>query len=76
MVASTATTPQPFSVLGWVVDDIDAEVDRLVGGGAAMERYEQLEHDAPGIMAFPNGDRVARFLDPDGNVLSVTQPGG
>ena len=68
-------SPQPFSVLGWVVPDIEAEVDRLSEAGVAFERYEMLEQDDRGITTFPNGDRVAWFLDPDGNILSVTQPG-
>lgn len=29
--------------------------------------------DAHGVWTTPNGDRVAWFGDPDGNVLSLTQ---
>jgi hypothetical protein len=32
-----------------------------------------MKADDQGIFAFPNGDKVAWFKDPDGNVLSLSQ---
>ena len=66
-------TPQPFTVLGWEVPDIAAEISALVGKGIAFERYSFMEHDADGVVTFDNGDKVAWFKDPDGNLLSLTQ---
>ncbi|TMC09222.1 MAG: VOC family protein [Chloroflexi bacterium] len=65
--------PQPFTVLGWHVHDIDAVVRELTDRGVAFERYEALEQDALGVWRSPSGARVAWFRDPDGNVLSVTR---
>lgn len=65
--------PEPFTVLGWRVDDIDAVVRELTGRGVAFERYPDLEQDALGIWRSPSGARIAWFRDPDGNVLSVTR---
>jgi len=65
--------PQPFTVAGWVVPDIDTAVDDLAGRGVACIRYEAMSHqDEKGIWTTPGGDRVAWFTDPDGNTLSLT----
>lgn len=61
------------TVLGWEVEAIGAEVARLEGKGVRFERYENMGQDAQGICTFPNGDKVAWFKDPDGNVLSLSQ---
>jgi catechol 2,3-dioxygenase-like lactoylglutathione lyase family enzyme len=65
--------PQPFTVLGWQVDDIDATVRRLTSAGVVFEEYESLDQDPQGTWRSPFGARIAWFKDPDGNVLSVTQ---
>ncbi len=64
--------PRPFTIAGWVVPDIGATVDALVGRGVTFTRYEGMEQDARGIWTTPGGDRVAWFEDPDGNTLSLT----
>lgn len=64
----------PYTVLGWVVDDIAAMVQALVHEGVRFERFAQMEQDDLGVWAAPSGARVAWFADPDGNVLSLTQP--
>jgi hypothetical protein len=39
-----------------------------------VERYEWMQFQDPsGVATFQNGDMVAWFKDPDGNVLSVAQ---
>ncbi|HEY5026513.1 MAG TPA: VOC family protein [Acidimicrobiales bacterium] len=63
----------PYTVLGWVVDDIAAMVQALVHEGVRFERFVQMEQDDLGVWAAPSGARVAWFADPDGNVLSLTQ---
>lgn len=66
--------PDPFTVLGWDVEDIAATVDRLTAAGVEFNRYKGVnDGDARGIWNSPSGARVAWFKDPDGNVLGVTQ---
>jgi len=62
-----------YTVLGWDVADIVAEVKGLVKRGVKFERYEFLEQDELGVWKAPSGAKVAWFKDPDGNVLSLTQ---
>jgi catechol 2,3-dioxygenase-like lactoylglutathione lyase family enzyme len=64
----------PYTVLGWSVPDIAAAVDALAGGGVAVTRYDGTGQDERGIWTAPGGARIAWFADPDGNVLSLTQP--
>jgi catechol 2,3-dioxygenase-like lactoylglutathione lyase family enzyme len=66
--------PQPFTVLGWTVSDIRAIVSALAGQGVGAERYQGMSQDEDGVWTTPGGDQVAWFKDPDGNVLSLTQP--
>jgi predicted enzyme related to lactoylglutathione lyase len=65
--------PAPFTVLGWLVEDIRGSCRQLAERGVRFERYEQFEQDDLGIATFPGGTRVAWFKDPAGNLLSLTQ---
>lgn len=65
-------TPQPFTVLGWRVEDATSAVRALARRGISFERYPALEQDDLGIWTSPSGARVAWFKDPDGNLLSLT----
>jgi catechol 2,3-dioxygenase-like lactoylglutathione lyase family enzyme len=65
--------PQPFTVLGWEVADIDESVSLLKERGILFESYGMAGQDERGIWTSPSGARVAWFKDPDGNVLSLTQ---
>jgi len=65
--------PASYTILGWEVADIGDEVRELAASGVAFERYPWFEQDALGIWTAPNGDKVAWFKDPDGNVLSLSQ---
>ena len=53
--------------------DIDATIDHLVSRGVTFARYEAMNQDKRGIWTSPSGSRIAWFLDPDGNNLSVTE---
>jgi len=64
--------PQPFSVVGWDVKDIEAVIDALVARDVTFMRYDGMRQDARGIWKTPGGDLVAWFTDPDGNTLSLT----
>ena len=66
-------TPAQNTVLGWESDDIESTVRFLQLKGVTFERYRNMHQDALEICTFPNGDKVAWFKDPDGNVLSVSQ---
>ena len=66
-------TPAPYSVLAWRVDDIGPAVDELAGRGVVFARYDSVEQDGRGVWSAPDGSKVAWFLDPDGNNLSLVQ---
>jgi catechol 2,3-dioxygenase-like lactoylglutathione lyase family enzyme len=66
--------PQPFTVLGWQVTNIEATVQTLTDAGIAFTRYSGLNDSHPlGIWNAPGGTQVAWFNDPFGNVLSLQQ---
>jgi predicted enzyme related to lactoylglutathione lyase len=62
-----------YTVLGWRVTGISETVAQLESRGVVFARYEGMAQDAQGVWTSPNGDRVAWFTDPDGNVLSLTE---
>jgi catechol 2,3-dioxygenase-like lactoylglutathione lyase family enzyme len=66
-------TPFPFTILGWLVDDIHKIVAEMTGKGVKFSRYSFLEQGADGVWDAPGGAKVAWFTDPDGNTLSVSQ---
>jgi predicted enzyme related to lactoylglutathione lyase len=61
----------PYTVLGWVLEDLEGEIDRLAAAGVDFNRYEGMSQDERGIWTAPDGARVAWFHDPDGNNLSL-----
>ncbi len=65
--------PIPYTALGWQVDDISATIIELTKNGVVFERFPGVPFDELGICTFPNGDKVAWFKDPDGNLLSLDQ---
>jgi catechol 2,3-dioxygenase-like lactoylglutathione lyase family enzyme len=71
--------PATFTILNFVVDDIDAAVDELTGRGVQFEHYEnEPKTDKKGILrgrAQNRGPDIAWFKDPAGNFLSVIQNG-
>jgi predicted enzyme related to lactoylglutathione lyase len=69
-------SPQPFTVLGWAVDDVDAAARALQAAGVGLLRFDGMDQDDLGVWSVPGGGRVAWFHDPDGNVLSVSQGPG
>jgi len=74
VVKAQSFTPAKNTVLGWEVSDIEKVVALLVSRGIAFEKYPWVKDERGlGIWTAPNGDRVAWFKDPDGNVLSVSQ---
>jgi catechol 2,3-dioxygenase-like lactoylglutathione lyase family enzyme len=68
--------PPPFTVFGWEVAAIHETIAGLAGRGVEFVRYEGMDQDAAGVWTAPGGAQVAWFRDPDGSVLSLTQPPG
>lgn len=65
--------PQPFTISGWDVAEIESAVTGLAERGVRFEQYGMPAQDQRGIWKSPSGARIAWFKDPDGNVLSLTQ---
>ena len=65
--------PAQYTVMGWEVADVEAMVKWLNGRGVTFEKYPFVKDQESGIWTTPNGDKVAWFKDPDGNVLSLSQ---
>lgn len=73
-VTAVAEVARPgYTVLGWRVTDIGETVARLESLGVTFARYDGMGQDSQGVWTTPNGDRIAWFTDPDGNVLSLTE---
>jgi hypothetical protein len=69
--------PATFTILNFVVDNIDLAVDELANRGVQFERYaDGPPADDKGIMrgrAHQMGPDIAWFKDPAGNILAVLQ---
>ena len=70
--------PATFTILNFVVDDIDAAIKELGASGVIMEKYDSTPapQDELGVMrglAAGKGPDIAWFKDPADNVLSVIQ---
>jgi predicted enzyme related to lactoylglutathione lyase len=65
--------PATYTILNFVVEDIDAAVDALTDKGVEMLRYDGFDQDEKGV-ARGNGPDIAWFTDPAGNILSVLKP--
>lgn len=67
-------TPASFTILNFVVEDIDKAVDELKQKGVKLEIYEGMHQDEKGVargIAAKMGPDIAWFEDPSGNILSV-----
>ncbi len=69
--------PASFTILNFVVADIDVAVDELVAAGVSLEHYADMTYqDEKGIArgrSAQMGPDIAWFKDPAGNILSVLQ---
>jgi predicted enzyme related to lactoylglutathione lyase len=66
--------PAPFTIVGWQVTNVSDTAGDLVKKGVRFERFPGMDQDPQGIWKSPSGARVAWFKDPEGNILSITQP--
>src|SRR2546423_5770246 len=70
--------PATFTILNFVVEDIDKAVDTLTKLGVKFEKYKDFPQDKKNIargIAANMGPDIAWFKDPAGNILSVLQNG-
>ena len=66
-------TPASFTVLNFLVDDINKAVDELKQKGVRFEQYDgEIKTDEKGIHK-NGGPSIAWFKDPAGNILSVLE---
>jgi catechol 2,3-dioxygenase-like lactoylglutathione lyase family enzyme len=70
--------PATFTILNFVVDNIDEAVDQLTTAGVVFEQYdnEYIKTDEKGIARPPSPDQgpnIAWFKDPAGNILAVLE---
>ncbi|HEU4469061.1 MAG TPA: VOC family protein [Nitrososphaeraceae archaeon] len=66
-------TPATFTVLNFVVDDVDRAVDELTKLGIRFQIYDkgELKTDDRGV--FQGKPKIAWFKDPAGNFLSILE---
>ena len=65
--------PATFTVMNFVVFDVEAAVDGLTQQGIKFHQYTgEIQTDGKGISR-GNGPTIAWFNDPAGNILSVVQ---
>lgn len=67
-------TPATFTVLNFLVDDLEKTVDELTAKGVKFEQYDMgdFKTDAKGIVrGNGRGPDIAWFSDPAGNIISV-----
>ena len=68
--------PATYTVLNFVVENIDTTVDELIAKGVTFDKYDGMHQDERGIargIAAKMGPDIAWFKDPAGNILSVLQ---
>ena len=70
--------PATYTILNFVVDNIDTAVDELTKKGIKFEQYNtpEMPQDEKGILrglSLHMGPDIAWFLDPAGNILSLLQ---
>jgi len=69
--------PAGYTMLDFVVDDIDAAHAALTDQGVVFEHYPGSPQDEKGIMRGKEhnmGPNIAWFKDPAGNILAVVEP--
>jgi predicted enzyme related to lactoylglutathione lyase len=66
-------SPATFTILNFIVDDIDQKVDELTKLGVSFQIYNkgELKTDNKGI--FHGKPKIAWFKDPSGNFLSILE---
>ena len=66
-------SPAPYTVLGWRVENIVAEIGVLRATGVEFKRYEGMPQDEDGVWTSPSGARIDWFADLDGHTLTLQE---
>jgi predicted enzyme related to lactoylglutathione lyase len=66
-------SPATFTILNFIVDDVEQKVDELTKLGVSFQIYNkgELKTDNKGI--FHGKPKIAWFKDPSGNLLSILE---
>jgi catechol 2,3-dioxygenase-like lactoylglutathione lyase family enzyme len=68
--------PASYTMLDFIVDNIDTAVDKLTKQGVIFEHYDQAPQDAKGVLRGKEhnmGPNIAWFKDPAGNILAILE---
>lgn len=65
--------PATFTVLNFVVDDVDKSVDELTKVGIRFQIYDKGEPKTDDRGVFHGKPKIAWFKDPAGNFLSILE---
>lgn len=66
--------PSPHPVIGWEITGIETFARELQRRGVSFSRFPGMEQDELGIWTSPDSkSRLAFFLDPDGNMIMVSE---
>jgi catechol-2,3-dioxygenase len=65
--------PATYTVLNFIVDDLDETVAKLNESGIKLEQYhtQYIQTDERGVFSDEQGPRIGWFKDPSGNIVSV-----
>jgi predicted enzyme related to lactoylglutathione lyase len=70
-------TAASFTILNFIVDNIDSAVEELTSKGVTFEQYDgHMKTDEKGIFrgaATGHGPNIAWFKDPAGNIIAVME---
>jgi predicted enzyme related to lactoylglutathione lyase len=67
-------TAATFTILNFLVEDMESAVDEMVAKGISFEQYgAPFNTNEKGISRVPKGPTIAWFKDPAGNILSVIE---
>jgi predicted enzyme related to lactoylglutathione lyase len=65
--------PATFTILNFIVENVEQAVDELTAAGVQLEHYEGFPMDEKGISRGGDGPTIAWFKDTAGNILSVLE---
>jgi catechol 2,3-dioxygenase-like lactoylglutathione lyase family enzyme len=65
--------PATYTILNFVVEDVDEAVVDLTDKGIQFEQYDEFDQDEKGVARGNEGPAIAWFKDPAGNILSVLE---
>ncbi len=72
IITADGHKPGAMTVFGFETADIGAFLAALKDKGVIAERWHR-EQDSAGVWTGPDGEKIAWFKDPEGNMLSVVE---